>query len=140
MTSTSEALAGTAVIVTGATSGLGRAVALRLAAASANVALLGRSQGDLDNVCDQFEAMGVRALPIQADLAHAASLGKIVDRAVREFGELSVLSMPRVRMCRGHRARDGVGRRRNRCRERTHPRRSKLTPGTPGRPPMSATS
>jgi NADP-dependent 3-hydroxy acid dehydrogenase YdfG len=84
-------LAGTAVIVTGATSGLGRAVALRLAAASANVALLGRSQGALDNVCDQIEAKGVRALPIQADLAHAASLGEIVDRAVRELGELSVL-------------------------------------------------
>jgi short-subunit dehydrogenase len=83
-------LAGTAVIVTRATSGLGRAVALRLAAASANVALLGRSQGDLDNVCDQIEAKGVRALPIQADLAHAASLGEIVDRAVCQLGKVSV--------------------------------------------------
>jgi NAD(P)-dependent dehydrogenase (short-subunit alcohol dehydrogenase family) len=83
-------LAGTAVIVTGATSGLGRAVALRLAAAGANVALLGRSQRDLD-VFDQIKTKGLRALPIQADLAHAASLGEIVDRAVRELGELSVL-------------------------------------------------
>ena len=103
MPSTSEGLAGTAVIVTGATSRLGRAVALRLAAASANVALLGRSQGDLDNVCDQTEAKSVRALPIQADLAHAVSLGEIVDRAVRELGELSVLGQ-----CRGYRC-AGVG-------------------------------
>jgi NADP-dependent 3-hydroxy acid dehydrogenase YdfG len=81
---------GTAVIVTGATSGLGQAVALRLAAAEANVALLGRTQRDLDNVSNEIEAKG-RALPVRVDLAFAARLAEIVDRAVRELGNLSVL-------------------------------------------------
>jgi NAD(P)-dependent dehydrogenase (short-subunit alcohol dehydrogenase family) len=91
VSSTGEVLAGTAVIVTGATSGLGRAVALRLAAAGANVALLGRTQRDLDNVSNEIEAKGVRALPVRVDLAFAARLAEIVDRAVRELGKLSVL-------------------------------------------------
>jgi len=91
MTSIGEGLAGAAALVTGATSGLGRAVALRLAAGGANVALLGRSQQDLDDVAEQIETTGLRALPIQVDLAHAASLGEVVDRAVRELGKLSVL-------------------------------------------------
>jgi NAD(P)-dependent dehydrogenase (short-subunit alcohol dehydrogenase family) len=90
MTSIDE-VAGTAAIVTGATSGLGRAVALRLAAGGANVALLGRSQQDLDDVAEQIKTTGLRALPMQVDLADAASLGEVVDRAVRELGKLSVL-------------------------------------------------
>lgn len=91
MTSTETLLGDSAAVVTGATSGLGRAVALRLAAAGANVALLGRSEQDLQDTADQVSAYGVKALPLRADLAATAGLGGLVDRAARELGELSVL-------------------------------------------------
>ena len=91
MTSTETLLGDSAAVVTGATSGLGRAVALRLAAAGANVALLGRSEQDLQDTADRVSAYGVKALPLRADLAATASLGGLVDTAARELGELSVL-------------------------------------------------
>ena len=91
MATTDDPLHGTAAIVTGATSGLGRAVALRLAAANAHVALLGRSENDLAAVAEQVTSHGVRALPLPTDLADTEALHQIVNRAADELGPLSVL-------------------------------------------------
>lgn len=88
---TTDSLHGSVALVTGATSGLGRAVALRLATAHADVALLGRSDRDLAAVAEQICSAGVRALPVQTDLADTAGLDQIVDRVSRELGPLSVL-------------------------------------------------
>lgn len=88
---TTDFLRGTAALVTGATSGLGKAVALRLAAAHADVALLGRSDRDLEAVAEQIRRAGARALPIRTDLADSAGLDQVVDRISRELGPLSVL-------------------------------------------------
>ena len=57
------------LLVTGATSGIGRACALRFAEAGASVAAIGRSQDALANVAEKIEELGARALPIEADLA-----------------------------------------------------------------------
>lgn len=77
--------------MTGATSGLGRAVAVRLAAAGADVALVGRREGDLSDTADQVTAHGVRALPVVADLADPPTLAAVVDRAATELGRLTIL-------------------------------------------------
>ena len=91
MTSHGSALSGSTALVTGATSGLGRAVAVRLAREGANVALVGRRAADLATVAGEVEALGVRALPIAFDLADSASLGGVVDDAARELGGLTVV-------------------------------------------------
>lgn len=91
MTSLGDAQTDTVALVTGATSGLGRAVAVRLASTGAHVALIGRSGRDLEQTAEEVESQGVRALPIQADLAETSGLGDLVDRVARELGGLSVL-------------------------------------------------
>lgn len=84
-------LADTPALVTGATSGLGRATAIRLAAAGADVAVLGRSASGLAEVADAVRAQGVRALPLAADLAQTAALSDLVADAVDGLGGLGVL-------------------------------------------------
>ncbi|HET7476311.1 MAG TPA: SDR family NAD(P)-dependent oxidoreductase [Dermatophilaceae bacterium] len=84
-------LAGMFALVTGATSGLGRAVALRLARAGADVALLGRGESDLARVSEEVSQVGVRALPMAVDLAGTAELGGVVDRAAAALGRLGLL-------------------------------------------------
>jgi NAD(P)-dependent dehydrogenase (short-subunit alcohol dehydrogenase family) len=86
-----NALQNSAAVVTGATSGLGRAVAVRLATAGAHVALIGRSELDLHTAAEEVESHGVRALPLKADLSDTSGLGDLVDRAASELGGLSVL-------------------------------------------------
>lgn len=77
--------------MTGATSGLGRAVAVRFAAAGADVALLGRSETDLEQVAAEVADHGVRAVPVRVDLADTGTLHDVVDRTVAELGGVSVL-------------------------------------------------
>lgn len=91
MTSGTRGLTGTGALVTGATSGLGRAVAVRLAAAGADVALLGRREQDLSRTAEEVTAHGVRALPLPVDLSDTASLAEVVDRVADTFGSLGVL-------------------------------------------------
>jgi len=91
MTSRHVSLAGTSAIVTGASSGLGRAVAVRLAAEGANVALLGRSESDLEAVAEEVTSHSVRALVMPVDLADTYSMAGVVDHVARELGRLGVL-------------------------------------------------
>ena len=91
VTSSGTGRRGTGALVTGATSGLGREVALRLASAGVDVALVGRTQSALDDAARAVEARGVRAVPLTADLAATAGLADVVDRATRELGHVSVL-------------------------------------------------
>lgn len=84
-------LRGVGALVTGATSGLGRAVALRLAQAGADVGLLGRSERDLGRAVAHVEALGVRAVPLRVDLADTDRLDEVVERAARELGGLGIL-------------------------------------------------
>lgn len=91
MTSAQGRLDGTAALVTGATSGLERAVAIRLAEGGADVALLGRHEGDLARVAQEVRSTGRRALPLPVDLAATAELGAVVDRVAAELGGLGVL-------------------------------------------------
>ena len=87
----SIALAGQLALVTGASSGLGRATAYALAAAGASVALVARSGSDLAAVAEQIQAEGGKALPLACDLADADALAEAVATARRELGPLRVL-------------------------------------------------
>lgn len=84
-------IAGQAALVTGASSGLGRATALALARAGASVGLLARGQSDLAAVAHDLTSNGTSALPVACDLADADALAAAVQRVKDELGPLRVL-------------------------------------------------
>jgi 2-hydroxycyclohexanecarboxyl-CoA dehydrogenase len=75
-------------LVTGGGRGIGRAIALRLAADGLAVAVAARSQ---DQVDDTARAAPGRALPVLLDVTDAASIAAAVERTVRELGPVDVL-------------------------------------------------
>ncbi len=84
-------LDGQVAIVTGASSGLGRATAIALARAGADVALLARSEEDLRKVGREVEETGRRALPLPVDLTNEDETRGAVDRTVGTLGRVDVL-------------------------------------------------
>jgi short-subunit dehydrogenase len=76
------------VLLTGASSGIGKATAQAFAKAGARLALVGRSAERLDAV---VQAIGASATPIVADLAVDADRARIVDEAVKALGGLDAL-------------------------------------------------
>lgn len=86
-----DVLAGRRVLVTGASSGIGRAVALRVAGAGGTAVLVARSQEKLDALRAEIEAHGGRALSCTADLSSAASAGELLSRLEAERVAIDVL-------------------------------------------------
>jgi len=87
----SFALDGQVALVTGAARGLGRAIALALADAGADVALGLRRAGTADDLVAEIEAMGRRAFAVQMDVTDLAQIGPAVDTVVDRFGRLDIL-------------------------------------------------
>ena len=84
-------LQGRVALVTGAARGIGRATALDLARAGADVAL-GLRDADHDNgVADEIRAQGRRVLPLPMDVTDLAASRAAIDRCVAELGGLHVL-------------------------------------------------
>jgi NAD(P)-dependent dehydrogenase (short-subunit alcohol dehydrogenase family) len=84
-------LDGRRALVTGASRGIGRAIALGYAEAGADVAVLARDAAALTAVADEIEKLGRRALVLPCDVTDAGQVADAVDRAVAEFGGLDVL-------------------------------------------------
>lgn len=84
-------LAGQVALVTGASRGIGRGVALALARAGAEVALAARTVPDLEEVAAKVEALGRRALVVPADVRDDRSVGVMVEAALDTFGRLDIL-------------------------------------------------
>ena len=82
-------LSGRVAIVTGANTGIGQGIAVALAEAGADVALVGRSPAG--ETAEKVEAAGRRALQIEADLSTIAPVQDVIDRTVAELGGLDVL-------------------------------------------------
>lgn len=78
------------VLVTGAGSGIGRAVALAFAAEGANVVVAGRRREPLDETAALVEQAGGKALAVTADVSRAADVEAAVAAAVERFGSLDV--------------------------------------------------
>jgi NAD(P)-dependent dehydrogenase (short-subunit alcohol dehydrogenase family) len=82
---------GRVALVTGAARGLGRAIALALAAAGADIALGLRDAAADAGVAMEIEGLGRHALPLQLDIARMDQIGPAVDAAVARFGRLDIL-------------------------------------------------
>ena len=87
----SFALTGQTALVTGAARGLGRAIALALADAGADVALGLRAEGTADDLVAEIESMGRRAYAVPMDVRDIAQITPAVDAVVRHFGRLDIL-------------------------------------------------
>src|SRR4051812_48583028 len=79
------------VLVTGASSGIGEAVALAFAAEGARVALLARSPERLAAVAAEVGRRGGRALTLVADVTDRTRVSQAVEALVREWGRIDIL-------------------------------------------------
>jgi NAD(P)-dependent dehydrogenase (short-subunit alcohol dehydrogenase family) len=84
-------LSGRVALVTGAGRGIGRAIALGLASAGADVAISARSSDQLDSACDEIRSMGRKALALPANLADLDELAGVFGSVEAEFGQLDIL-------------------------------------------------
>ena len=84
-------LSGRAALVTGASKGLGRAIALALAGEGMDVAIVARNREQLEAVKREIEGKGRRALAHVADLKEPAAAAAAVEAAVKAFGKLDLL-------------------------------------------------
>jgi 3-oxoacyl-[acyl-carrier protein] reductase len=84
-------ISGTVALVTGASRGIGEAVAIRLAQAGCDVALTGRNEADLERVAVACRAHDVRALALVADITDPDALQGLVADTVSGLGGLGVL-------------------------------------------------
>jgi len=95
-------LADKVVIVTGGGRGIGKAVALGLAAEGARLAVCGRTLADLEQVCRQVKAIGSSAIPIKVDVTDESRVEAMVAESLGAYGQIDVLinnagvSPPRV--------------------------------------------
>jgi NAD(P)-dependent dehydrogenase (short-subunit alcohol dehydrogenase family) len=91
MPSVGFSLEGRNAFVTGASRGIGRAIAVAFAEVGANVAVVSRSQDALQDTAREIEARGRRALGLAADVGDADAVRSAVERAGEAFGGLDVV-------------------------------------------------
>ena len=87
----SQDLAGRVAVITGASSGMGRASALLLASRGARVALLARRQSALDTLAAEIRQAGGAALAIATDVTNEASLRAAAQAVAENFGEADLV-------------------------------------------------
>ena len=90
------------VVITGASSGIGRATALKLASAGCDVAIAyHNSHDEADAVCASVRALGRRAKAIQADVSESERVAEAFDTFRQEFDRVVAVFLAGVRKAAG---------------------------------------
>jgi NADP-dependent 3-hydroxy acid dehydrogenase YdfG len=89
--SSSRPLDGKVVLITGASSGIGEATALALAAAGAKVAIAARRQDRLQALAGRIDEAGGASLQLAADVTKAADIDRLVGTTISQWGRLDIL-------------------------------------------------
>ena len=87
----SFSLLGRRAVVTGASRGIGAAIARAYAAAGADLVLVGRDARRLEPVVDEVSSLGRRAVSIEADVSHPPDVARLASEAERVLGPIDVL-------------------------------------------------
>ncbi len=87
----SESLKKKTAIITGASKGIGKAIALSLAGAGANVVLAARHQEDLASAEKEVRSLGGECLAVLGDVSKESDVDLIVEKAIQKFGGVDVL-------------------------------------------------
>lgn len=85
-------LDGKAALVTGGGRGIGRAIALALAAEGCNVAVVSRTQGEIESVVREIEEIGARGVAVPADVSKIDEVEELVERTREAFGRIDILA------------------------------------------------
>ena len=84
-------LTGRNAVVTGASAGLGREIALALAGQGANVAILARRENKLEEVAAEIRALGVDCLVVKCDVTINAQVEAAAAKCIAHFGKVDIL-------------------------------------------------
>ena len=84
-------LSGRVALVTGASQGIGRSCALKLATAGANVAVAARNQGKLDELVSEITAAGGKAAAFALDVSDEEQIKSACKAAIAQFGKIDIL-------------------------------------------------
>src|SRR5215216_167531 len=86
------------VLITGGSRGIGKAIALRLAKAGANIAIAAKTaephpklEGTIYTAAKEIETLGVKALPLQADIRNEEQIKSAIEQTVKTFGGIDIL-------------------------------------------------
>jgi 3-oxoacyl-[acyl-carrier protein] reductase len=86
-----SALLGKVAVVTGASRGIGFAIARRLGRMGARVSICGRDQAKLDQSASSLCGEGIETLAIPADVARAEQISSLIGKTEKEFGPIDIL-------------------------------------------------
>jgi 3-oxoacyl-[acyl-carrier protein] reductase len=88
---TEDALAGKVALITGASRGIGFAIACRLGKMGARVSICGRDRAKLDQSASKLRGQGIDTLAIQADVARGEQISSLVQKTQQELGPIDIL-------------------------------------------------
>jgi NAD(P)-dependent dehydrogenase (short-subunit alcohol dehydrogenase family) len=83
--------AGRSALVVGGGRGLGRAIALQLAATGYRIALAARTQSEIEQVAEEIAVRGGHALALSADATQPDAVSRLAERVLAEYGRIDVL-------------------------------------------------